>query len=100
MAINVSKSTETLFTRRYIQKRRPVHLFGEPILWFDAARYLGVILDTGLTWSCHIDHVRKKADQRLGVLGLLLHKTSGLSIRNGVLYKQLIRPMMDYECPV
>jgi hypothetical protein len=100
IAINVSKSTAMLFSRRRIQKPRPIQLFGEPILWVDAARYLGVILDTRLTWSSHIDQVRKKAAQRMGVLGPLLHR-SGLSIRNGVLlYKQLVRPMMDYECPV
>ena len=30
----------------------------------------------------------------------LLNRKSELSIRNGVLlYKQLIRPMMDYACP-
>jgi hypothetical protein len=101
IAINVSKSTAMLFPRRRIQKPRPVQLFGEPILWVDAALYLGVILDTRLTWSSHIDQVRKKAAQRMGVLGPLLHRRSGLSIRNDVLlYKQLIRPMMDYGCPV
>ena len=36
----------------------------------------------------------------MGMLGLLLNRKSDLSIRNGVLlYKQLIRPMMDYACP-
>jgi hypothetical protein len=35
-----------------------------------------------------------------GLLGTLLNKKSDLSVRNGVLlYKQLIRPMMDYACP-
>jgi hypothetical protein len=35
------------------------------------------------------------------MLGPLLNRRSGLSIRNGVLlYKQLIRPMMDYACPI
>jgi len=34
------------------------------------------------------------------MLGPLLNRKSDLSIRNGVLlYKQLIRPMMDYGCP-
>jgi len=48
----------------------------------------------------HIDQVRKRAAQRMGMLGPLLNRKSDLSIRNGVLlYKQLIRPMMDYECP-
>jgi hypothetical protein len=41
-----------------------------------------------------------KATQRLGVLGPLLNRT-GLSTKNGVLfYKQLIRPMVDYACPI
>jgi hypothetical protein len=78
-----------------------VALFGEPILWVDTACYLGVTLYKRLTRATHIDQVRKKASQRLGVLGPLLNRRSGLSIRNGVLlYIQLIRPMMDYVCPV
>jgi hypothetical protein len=99
IAIKVSKSIAMLFTRRRIQKPRPVQHFGEPILWVDAARYLGVILDTRLTWSSHIDQVRKKAAQRMGVLGPPLYRRSGLSIRIGVC-KDLLRPIMDYGCPV
>jgi hypothetical protein len=61
---------------------------------------LEVTLDSRLTWWPHIVQVRKKASQRIGVLVCLLNR-SGLSIRNGVLlYKQLIRPMMDYACPI
>jgi hypothetical protein len=60
-----------------------------------------VTLDKRLTWSTDIDQVRKKASQRLGVLGPLLNRRNGLSIRNRVLlYRQLIRPIMDYACPV
>jgi hypothetical protein len=54
-----------------------------------------------MTWSPHIVQVKKKAAQRLGLLSSILHRRSGLSIRNGVLlYKQLIRPMMAYACPI
>jgi hypothetical protein len=52
-----------------------------PIQWVDTARYLGVTLDTRLTWSTHIDQMRKKAAKRLGVLGPLLNRRSGLPIR-------------------
>jgi hypothetical protein len=103
IAINVSKCSAMLFamTVRRIPKPRSVQFFGEPIEWVDDARYLEVTLDKRLTWSKHIDQVRKKAAQRLGALGPLLNRISGLSIRNGVLlYKQLIRPMMDYTCQV
>jgi hypothetical protein len=59
-----------------------------------------VTLDTRLTWLPHIDQVRKKTAQRLGMLGLLLNRKSDPSVRNGVLlYKQLICPMMDYGYP-
>jgi len=57
-------------------------------------------LDTRLTWLTHVDQVTKRAAQRLDMLGLLLNRKSDLSVRNGdLLYKQLIRPTMDYACP-
>jgi hypothetical protein len=59
-----------------------------------------VTLDPRLTWSPPIDQVRNKTSQRMGMLGPLLNRKSDLSVRNGVLlYKQLIRPMMEYACP-
>jgi len=102
IAINVSRSTAIIFARagrRFIQPR-PVTFFGEPIQWVDTTRYLDVTLDTRLTWSPHIDQVRKRATERMSMLGPLLNRKSDLSVRNGVLlYKQLIRPTMNYACP-
>ena len=98
----MSKSTAIIFARdgRRFFQLRPVTLFGEPIEWVDTTRYLGVTLDRRLNWSPHINQVRKRTAQRMGLLGPLLSRKSDLSIRNGVLlYKQLIRPMMDYACP-
>jgi len=102
IAINVTKSTAINFARagrRFIQPR-PLTLFGKLIEWVDTTRYLGVTLYTRLTWSPHIDQVRRRTAQRMGMLGPLLNRKSDLSFRNGVLlYKQLIRPLMDYACP-
>jgi hypothetical protein len=63
IAINVSKSSAIIFARarQFFIQLRPVTLFGEPIEWFDTTHYLGVTLDTRLTWSPHIDQVRKRA---------------------------------------
>jgi len=61
IAIYVYKGTAIIFARaerRFIQPR-PVTLFGEPIECVDTIRYLGVTLDRRLTWSPHIDQVRK-----------------------------------------
>ena len=60
----------------------------------------GVNLHKRLTWSPHIEQVSRRTAHRMGLLGPLLNRRSDLSIINGVLlYKQLIRPLMDYACP-
>jgi hypothetical protein len=87
IAMNVSKSTAIIFARvgrRFIQPR-PVTFFGEPTKWVKTTRHLGVTIDKRLTWSPHIDQVRKRAAQRLGMLSPLLNRKSDLSVRNGVL---------------
>jgi hypothetical protein len=68
--------------------------------------YIGICLqsilkvDPRLTWSTHIDQVRRKRPET-GSVGTSPKQDNGLFIRTGVLlYKQLIRPMMDYACPV
>jgi hypothetical protein len=98
----ILKSSAMIFARarwHFIQPQS-VTLFEEPIQWVDTTRYLGVTLDKRLTWSPHIEKVSRRTAQRMGLLGPLLNKRSDLSIRNGVLlYKQLIRPLMDYACP-
>jgi hypothetical protein len=59
-----------------------------------------VALDIQLTWSAQLNQVGKKIAQRLGVLNLF-NRRSSMSIGNCVLfYKKLIRPMMDYACPI
>ena len=91
IAINVPKSTAIIFARagrRFIQPR-PVTLFGELIEWVDRTCYLGVTLDTPLTWSPRIDQVRKRTAQRIGMLGSLLNRKRDLSVKNGVLLYNL-----------
>ena len=101
ITINVSKNTAIIFARtgrRFIQSR-PVTLFGEPFQWVDTTRYVGLTLDKRLTWSPHSVQVRKKNAKRMCILGPFLNRESDLSVRNEVLlYKQLIRSMMEHAC--
>jgi hypothetical protein len=66
IAIYVSKRTAVLFakTARSSRQSRPVQFLGEPIQWVQTARYLGVTLDTRLTWSAHVNQVRKGSARR------------------------------------
>jgi len=102
IAINFSKSSAIIFPRagrRFIQPRS-MTLYGDPINWVDTIRYLGVTLGKRLSWSPHIEQVSRRTAQRMGLLSSLLNRRSDLTIRKGVLlYKQLIRPLMDYAYP-
>jgi hypothetical protein len=102
IAINVSKSSAMIIAlagRRFIQPR-PVTLFAEPIQWVETTRNLGVTLGKRLTRSPHIEQVRKKTSQRMGMLGPLLNRKSYLSVRNGVLlYNSSSAPLCIKRAP-
>jgi hypothetical protein len=70
IAINVSKSTTVFHVKvaTRSQKPRPVQFLGVPIQWVETA-HLELNLDRRLAWSLHNSKVKKKAAQRLGVLG-------------------------------
>jgi hypothetical protein len=52
-------------------------------------------------FGCVISIRLERTRPRTGSIGLSPKQESGLLIRNGVLlYKQLIRPMMNYACPI
>ena len=101
IAINVSKSTAIIYARvrRPSIQPRPVTLFREPIEWVDTNLYLGVTLNTRLTLPPHPSGQEENCSKD-GCAGSPPEKESDLSVSNAVLlYKQLIRPMMNYACP-
>ena len=103
IANNASKSSAMLLAKagRRIPKPRTVQLFREPIQWVDTTSYFGVTLDTAHLAGSYRSGEEESSKETHRVLRPLLNRRSGLFIRNGVLlYKQLMRPMMDYVCPV
>jgi hypothetical protein len=79
IGINVDKSAAVLFTTRRIPTPQSLRF-----KCVGKIKYFGVSLDKRLTWASQ-----------------LLNRRSGLSARSGLtLYRQLIRPMIDYACPV
>ena len=67
---------------------------GEVIRRVEGARFLGVWVDEGLKWSAHIDRVRSRVSQLLGVVGrasAVLGPGALLSLYNG-----LVLPHLQY----
>jgi Reverse transcriptase (RNA-dependent DNA polymerase)/Endonuclease-reverse transcriptase len=98
--INVAKSEAILFTGRRPGTSKPTtrpQLFGLKIDWKPVIRYLGVHLDTRLTFGEHVNKIKGRAYGRLAELYPLLNQKSALSKSKGLLlYKTLIRPIMSF----
>ena len=67
---------------------------GEQIRRVEGARFLGVWIDEGITWNGHIDRVRSRVGQLLGIIG----RTSGTIGRESLLklYNALVLPHLQY----
>ena len=59
-------------------------------------RYLGVILNTNLSWNVHIESIAVKVGKIIGMLRRLpRNKTMNAA---ETVYKSFIRPLMEYYC--
>ena len=67
---------------------------GEQVRRVEGARFLGVWVDECLGWTGHIERVRKKVGQLLGVLGRASSVLGGRSLLS--LYNGLVLPHLQY----
>ena len=103
MALNTSKTTATLFERKRSSRRvtalPQLTLNGDSIEWTPTSKYLGVTLDSKLTFKEHLKVIRKKTAGKLGALYPLFRSRSMPLQMKVHLYKMTIRPVMTYATP-
>jgi hypothetical protein len=100
IAINADKTAATLFTRRRPPTPHSLQVKGRDILWSPSSKYLGVTLDSKLTWELHTANIAAKATQKIAALYPLL-KNKNLPIDKKMrLYNGGIKPIMTYASSV
>ena len=102
LAINPAKCEALSFSFVPFTKLRGYRLFvsGSNVKFSDSFRYLGLWLHPRLSWSKHIEEVSKKCVGALHALRSII-KSRRLNPSIGVLlYKALIRSIMEYGAPV
>ncbi|KAK2177640.1 hypothetical protein NP493_588g01017 [Ridgeia piscesae] len=94
--LNVSKTKEICIDfRRNRTVISPIAINGEPVEQVDSFKYLGVVLDTKLTFTEHLTAVQKKSQQRLHVL----RKLRAFSVDPKpllCLYRSITEPLIMY----
>ncbi|KAL4084515.1 hypothetical protein QTP88_027930 [Uroleucon formosanum] len=99
--INASKSIGVIFSLRPYHPPAQLIFNNVNIPWNSSAKYLGLILDKRLTWQPHISSKLQQAYQRLSMLYPVLNKKSSIQKKCSLLiYKQILRPILTYACPV
>ncbi|GFX28785.1 RNA-directed DNA polymerase from mobile element jockey [Trichonephila clavipes] len=102
IAINVDKSQAIIFRKwGVIDPPFQLTLFEDNIQWVSVVRYLGLHMDSRLTYKKHIDYLSDKFWGRIHLAISLVGRNSPLSLENKVvLYKQVLRPIITYASPV
>ncbi|GFX28311.1 RNA-directed DNA polymerase from mobile element jockey [Trichonephila clavipes] len=101
IAINVEK-TQAIFFRKWgvIDPQTELTLFDDNIQWVPVVRYLGLYINSRLTYKKHIDYLSDKFWGRIALAISLIGRSSPLSLENKViLYKQILRPTITYGSP-
>lgn len=103
--LNPNKCLAKIFTLCPITtKPKPLKLFDKTLDWLPknkAIKYLGVLMDTRLTWTNHINDKIIQANRRLHKLYPLINRKSALKTEcTLVLYKAIVLPIIMYACPI
>ena len=95
LRLNPSKTKFMLVSRKKTPTRPPpLSATGSPVAQVDSFTYLGVIIQSNLSWTSHVDKACSKAKQQLGLIYRHFHP-AGLSCI-AQLYKSTVLPLLDY----
>src|ERR1700733_6033649 len=102
MVLAVDKTQSITFKQKNKKKfpKMQLQLLGSNLNEIKQVKYLGLIVDSNLTYKQHINYVFAKANRKLGYLSYLC---SYKGIRPSlsayyILYKTIIRSILEYAC--
>lgn len=102
--INAEKSQAIFFTKKRKTCYTPqtnLKMNGRDITWSRSVRYLGVFLNTRLTFNDHVSHIVSKINLAIKLLYPLINRKSELNFENKIcIYKSIFLPIALYACNV
>ena len=89
-----SKSAVMVLTRQRHMRHLVIQLNGQALPQVSTHKRLGIVLNRKLTWSDHVNFIRRKAAKKLGLLSHIRRRLPSLVIRT--LYVTCVRPTLEY----
>ncbi|XP_063244507.1 uncharacterized protein LOC134543993 [Bacillus rossius redtenbacheri] len=98
---NPQKTKAIFFSKRRSRPPPPLTLLGTVLPWTRSALYLGLHLDSSLTWNEHVSHMAGRARTAMQALRPVLSPRSTLPLDMRVrLWQALVLPILLYGCVV
>ena len=97
LQLNTTKTVSTLFTLSTAKEKVSLRLNNLPVPRVETPTFLGVTLDTRLTWKPHLEAVKAKATRKLAIMKKLAETTwrANSDILKQV-YTGAVRPVVEY----
>lgn len=96
LTVNISKTSYIVFSakNKKIQINNQLSINGEVIQRTNSEKYLGLILDSNLTWNAHLQHVKNKLSSLVGSLHKIVRCIP--SKARLLIYNSLVKPHLLY----
>ncbi|KAL1447444.1 hypothetical protein WDU94_005421 [Cyamophila willieti] len=94
------KTEACLLTGRKKCRNPDISLLGTKVIFTEKIKYLGVILDKGLSFKTHLDYVAEKASKAVNSLARIMPRQGGPSTGKRKLLNNVIESIILYAAPV
>ena len=100
LSLNIKKTNYMLFGSNSKKKQKPINIVidNQEISKTEVTKFLGVFIDSHLSWNHHIDALRNKLSKSLGIMYRARHFLESNTLY--LLYCSLITPYLDYCCEI
>jgi hypothetical protein len=94
LSLNIEKSNYIIFSRKNINTSNAIYINGKEVEKVVYTKFLGVLIDTKLSWKFHINYIKKKMAKGIGILCKAKRRLESDSLKT--LYYSFIYPYITY----
>ena len=94
LSLNIDKSSFMIFTRKKLSMYSTVSMNGRALNRIYETTFLGVYIDSDLSWKVHVNYIKKKIAKGIGILSKARKTLNSQSLLT--LYYSFIYPYLSY----
>ena len=97
--LSATKSVAVMFSLKSQLKNMSLRISEKDIVIKKSAKFLGLIYDSRLTWSAHIEYIVNRCKTKINLLRCIAGCKWGANCSSLLnIYRALIRPVLEYGC--